>query len=252
MSISGFQRAIADLIASPSMCLAVRQDSGRHLAAYELTERERRRLATVVWQRGMSTSCTLYRINRVTPLYSLLPLTCQLLGDRFIEQVTIFWQEAGDGHPEFLPEARRFADFLSRRAASAELSEPYLDEVLRFELALNALHFLPRRDPRFAVATGSRPAGHGLRINPLIRLVKFDHEPLPILEALAERQPLPPPSDAGDFFVALDGRGDGFSLRLVDSAVGYALSLVEDRGVVLDGDLENLPVLLAEGLVVPA
>ena len=58
VTMLGYQRALSDMIASPRLCLAVRRDAGEALAGYELSDRERGRLATVALQPGMSTSCT--------------------------------------------------------------------------------------------------------------------------------------------------------------------------------------------------
>ena len=69
MSVASFQQALCDLIASPSLCRALRSDPDDVMANYELSDRERRRLVEAVWQRGMSTNCSLYRSNRVTPLH---------------------------------------------------------------------------------------------------------------------------------------------------------------------------------------
>jgi hypothetical protein len=42
-------------------------------SAYDLTPRESRRLALMLCDEGMSVNCTLYRVNRLTPLYSVRP-----------------------------------------------------------------------------------------------------------------------------------------------------------------------------------
>ena len=68
MSIAAFQQALCDLIASPRLCRELRAAPDGVLAHYELTERERTRLMQAVRQPGMSTNCTLYRSNRVTPI----------------------------------------------------------------------------------------------------------------------------------------------------------------------------------------
>jgi hypothetical protein len=56
----------------------------------ELCVRERKRLE-VVWQRGMSTNCTLCRSNRITPIYTLLNYMCLPLGDQFGPLIDQFW-----------------------------------------------------------------------------------------------------------------------------------------------------------------
>jgi hypothetical protein len=227
VTLSAFQRALSDLVASPQLCLLVRADAQRHLGRYDLSPRERSRLESVVWQRGMSTSCTLYRLNRITPLFTLLPLTCHLLGDSLIEEAELFWRQSGDGHPEFVSEVERFAGFLLRRSAAGELSNPHLDEILRLEQAINALHFLPRRSLRQALATQGSSQGQKIAVNPLVRLLAFRHEPQSLLAALADRRPPPDPAIPGEFFVILDATGEDFALKIIDAADAAILQKIE-------------------------
>src|SRR5439155_20830181 len=74
MTMAAFQRAYADLAGSPRLCLAVRADPAAALAPYDLDAREHRRLADIVWQRGMDANCTLYRATRITGLNAVAPL----------------------------------------------------------------------------------------------------------------------------------------------------------------------------------
>lgn len=201
MSLVGYQRALADLIASPELCLAVRADADRALASHELTPRERARLEAVVRQRGMSTSCTLYRVNRMTPIYSYLPLTCFLLGDDLIREAEAFWAEERPEDLQFGPETERFGRFLERRLASGAIADPYLDEVLEFELTTNRLQAQAR---------------HGDGEAALTALVEFRHEPLPLLEALADRRRPESEPARGRFFVELDASGETLQLREVE------------------------------------
>jgi hypothetical protein len=183
----GYQQALCDLVASPGLCLAVRHDAAAALAAYELTPREHHRLAAVAGQPGMSTNCTLYRVNRITPIYSYLPLTCTLLGDRLIGEAERFWQEGKPADLEFVPETLRFAAFLRRRLADGTLSAPCLDEVLRFEIATHELRW---------------------KIGSAVRIIRFRHDPEPLLAALADgRQPAGDPVPSVDaHFLVLDAR----------------------------------------------
>ena len=185
MTLLGYQQALCDLVASPSLCLRVRADAAT-LDAYDLTDRERRRLSTVVAQPGMSTSCTLYRVNRITPLYSYLPLTCALLGDDLIVEAERYWSQGKPGDLQFGPETQRFAQFLRDRFAAGALASPYVGEVLELELAANALRW------------GADPPR---------RTVRFAHEPEPLLAALAEDRAPPPELPEGDYLVELDASG---------------------------------------------
>src|SRR3981081_119963 len=104
MTLLGYQRALTTMIASPELCLRVRSDPNAALANYDLTPREHRRLAAVARQTGMSTSCTLHRVNRMTPIYSYLPLTCLLLGDDLMRETELFWSMSRPPHPPIGPE----------------------------------------------------------------------------------------------------------------------------------------------------
>ncbi len=92
MSIAEFQRAFADLIASPERCVALRE--GRHGRARGLRHdacARRKRLETMVHHEAMSVNCSLYRVNRLIPVYSVLPHSCRLLGDRLMDELDAFW-----------------------------------------------------------------------------------------------------------------------------------------------------------------
>jgi hypothetical protein len=114
MSLEGFQRALADAVASPQRCLELRRD-GTLVEKYDLNDRERRRLLAIVGHEGMSHNCTLYRANRLTPLARSLPRTCDLLGDRLMHELEAFWAREPNTEVQFKLEAERFAHYLSER-----------------------------------------------------------------------------------------------------------------------------------------
>jgi hypothetical protein len=156
VTLASFQRALCDLIASPALCLALRADPEATLARYELSARERRRLTEVVWQRGMSTNCTLYRSNRVTPVYTMLNYTCRALGGEFASMIDQFWDAQEYRDRQFLSEVERFGAFLRQQIAAGTVSSPFAGELLEFELATNALAQGGVARPR-----GARSAGRG-------------------------------------------------------------------------------------------
>jgi len=92
MSMAAFQRAYADLAASPKLCLAVREDPAAALATYDLSARERERLARAVWQRGMDANCTLYRTTRITALNTVIPLTLGLIRPVLRDVLDAYWE----------------------------------------------------------------------------------------------------------------------------------------------------------------
>lgn len=179
MSIAGFQQALSDLIASPQRCLRLRAGDQAGLEGYELSERERRRLAAVVLQPGMSVSCSIYRANRLTPIAGGLPCSCTALGDALPAEIEAFWAaEATD--MQFGREVERFGRFLGERLRSGGLECRYLDEVLSFELALNRL-----------------------RHEEGASTVRFAHDPVPLLEALTEGR-VPGAVATGSYEVVLE------------------------------------------------
>ena len=239
MTLLAYQQALCDLIASPRLCLEARADPVAALSSYELTPRERRRLSAVVHQRGMSTSCTLHRVNRITPIYSYLSLTCFLLGDRLIDEMEVFWSEGKPSDLQFGPESERFGHFLVRRIHIGALRDPYLEEILEFELAVNRLRALSRERGRHraASASGTRKSNSTrgtLGPHPLVSVVGFRHEPLSLLDALSQgRRPDPEP-DRGRYFVALDVTGGDLELREVEPEVAEAIAAEREGPVVAD------------------
>jgi hypothetical protein len=134
VSLEQFQRAFADLVASPGLCLDARANPGK-LDMYELTDRERRRLLSIVRHEGMSHNCTLYRANRLTPIARSLPATCLYLGGRLSNELEAFWTSETDTELQFKREAARFACFLLKRIRTRELDEPALARIITAELS---------------------------------------------------------------------------------------------------------------------
>jgi hypothetical protein len=148
MSLGDFQRALADLVANPAMCLAVRRHGSDALDSYELTPREHRRLESVVWQRGMSANCTVYRSTRATPIYTLLQNTCDLLGPSLTHELNEYWMAFPRMEVRFDLEISRFADFLAQRLKSGVVEcscdSAAITEVLAIELARETERLRPR------------------------------------------------------------------------------------------------------------
>ena len=169
MALAAFQQALCELIASPETCLSVRADPAVFLSRYDLSDRERERLQQIVWQPGMSTSCTLYRSNRVTPVFTLLHNTCVLLGDSLKEELEEYWRRTELRNLEFKLEIERFAEYLRQRVAEGAINDPLLEEVLEFELVVNELRFAPRQ-----------------AVHPPARLLRFSYDMGEVLSALAQ------------------------------------------------------------------
>jgi len=137
MTMAAFQQAYASLAASPRLCLAVRADPIGALAAFDLDARERYRLASAVWQRGMDANCTLYRATRITALNAVVPLTLGVLRPVLRLVLDEYWEAHPVHEVRFAREAARFIAWLETRPAT--LPEP-VDEIIalaRRELALD-------------------------------------------------------------------------------------------------------------------
>jgi hypothetical protein len=136
MSMLAFQRAYADLAASPKLCLAVRADPLAALATYDLTDRERDRLARAVWQRGMDANCTLYRATRLTALNAVIPLTLGVIRPTLRELLDTYWEDNPVHDVRFASETARFIAWLELHPTV--LPEPAEDIIAlaRRELAI--------------------------------------------------------------------------------------------------------------------
>jgi hypothetical protein len=120
---------MCDLIASPRMCSAVREDPSQLRAAYELTDREAGRLAAIARHHGMTAACSLYRANR-------------LLDE--------FWAANPETNVHFFVECDRFCGFLESRLHDnlrlpADACEALAEEsaIIRRALAESHLEAVP-------------------------------------------------------------------------------------------------------------
>ena len=230
MTLLGFQRAMAALVASPDLCLAARRDPAATLARFDLTARELHRLGSIVWQRGMSTNCSLYRSNRLTPLYTHLPLTCTLLGAEMMGIVERFWRSCEITDLQFQPEVERFAEFLGAYARTGDVDDR-LESVLGFEVAVNALLYAPRRVPMSAPEHPSRGEDDGpLALHPLVRVARFGCDPAPLLAALASRSPPPVDVARREHYLLVRARADELEIDEIDSALGRVLWRLQTDG----------------------
>ena len=136
MSMAAFQRAYADLAASPRLCLAVRADPAAALAPYDLDARERGRLARAVWQRGMDTNCTLYRVTRITALNSVAPLTLSLIGPVLRAVLDAYWEDHPVHDVRFAHETARFIAWLEAHPSALPEAADEIVALARRELAV--------------------------------------------------------------------------------------------------------------------
>jgi hypothetical protein len=229
MTMQGFQKAMCDLVASPDLCALVTRSPDQVFARYDLSPRDRRRLLDVVQQRGMFVNCSLYRANRISPIYNFMPFTCFLLGDTLMSEATEFWKDFEESRLQFNEEVKRFGDFLRRRIEFGFQTSPILGDVLEYELALNELRFISRKDVLSNLEPNDGHAGRNLRVrlHPLLRLLLFRHEPRRLLELLNERRSPPYEVLVGEFWLLLDGKGDTLETKLIDPGVGRLLKAID-------------------------
>jgi hypothetical protein len=247
MSLAGFQRAMCDLIADSELCLRLRREPTSVLERYQLDGRERSRLLAIVRQPGMSVSCTLYRSNRIIPLHTRLPYSCALLGEDLGSELTAFWDSRA-AEVGFGAEVENFASFLRGRLASGALTSPYLSETLGFELAFDELRLTQRR--RLLAQVRSREATGLWGLNPLLRIVHFDHDPSVLLGELADGR-VPHDVPAGPFCIVLDFRDDAPALRAIDPDLGSILAAASPGDAMSIDDDSLLGDLIESRLLVP-
>jgi hypothetical protein len=122
-----FQKALADLTASPSLCRAMRRDPERLRDRYRLSDREWRQLAGVLASRGMEANCMLYRANRLAPVALNLPETCDAIRDELDGLLSAYWDSEPTTDVHFLVEADRFCRFLQAQPGLAPAVRALLD-----------------------------------------------------------------------------------------------------------------------------
>ena len=231
MTLSAFQQALCDLTASPQNCILARENPEIILANYDLTSRERERLINIIHQPGMSTNCTLYRVNRITPIYTLLPNTSFLLGDDLVKWADQFWRtEVSD--LQFKSEVERFGDFIRQQIQSGIIQNEFLEEILEFELAINSLRFVPKKRILHEINQAEiDTSSTKIRLHPLIRIIKFQHEPTILLSHLALAQ-LPPVDIAqGEYYLLLDVTHHDLDVKRITPELGKILQNLETNEV---------------------
>jgi hypothetical protein len=250
--MEAFQQAMCDLVASPDLCMMLVQSPEQVLGRYDLSDRDRRRLVEVVQQPGMLVNCSLYRANRLSPIYNLVPHTCFLLGDALLDEASEFWKGFKETRLQFHEEVKQFGDFLRRRIEMGFLQNPMLAEVLEYETALNEFRYLPRLDVLSRLELSKTVASENKRVHlhPLIRVLLFRHEPRRLLELLDERQPPPYELAEGEFWLLLDGKGEEVETKLIDPLVGRLLKAIE-AGTALSLSVDDIEALIEAGLTVP-
>jgi hypothetical protein len=163
----------------------------------------------------------------------------------------LFWRTCEHTNLQFKAEVEQFAAFIRDRVKSGNVEDPYISEVLEFELAIDDLRFKPRR--RILLALQRAPAEMqptGVSMNPLVRLLRFRHNPVVLLQMLVEQKQPPSKLPEGEFFLLLDGRANDLALSMMESRTGRQLEEVARGGYGLSPSTDFV-VLIKEGLLVP-
>ena len=250
MSLATFQRALSDLTASPRLCRSFRLQPDAILNRYNLSARERERLLSLRSQQGLATQCGLYRANRITPVYTLLPLTCFALGGDLAAVAEQFWSGCEDTELQFKQEISRFAAFLKQAIRKRELHNPVLEEILDFELAANTLRFLPRREIAQLLLSRTTPDDTPW-LHPLVKVVAFRHEPSRLLHLLNSMEPPPYVVAEGEYYLLLDARDDELVVKRIDPLLGRTLREIQHQ-TARPLSAEDSEAMVREGFIVRA
>jgi hypothetical protein len=161
VSAAAFQAALARLVVDPAYREGVRAHGEPVLEGLDALER--RRLLAVAAGPGLDMTCKVHQAWRLGKLYTMVPLTCALLGEESLKRaVHDFWRSRPPRSFYFRDEAIDFCDHLSTRSEI-----PYLAEVLAYERAVLELRRPFTGDERERTAT-----------------VEFRHDPARLLSAL--------------------------------------------------------------------
>lgn len=128
---------------APEVCRQVRRNPQLLRERYDLSEREYRRLVTMVNQDAMTCNCMLYRANRLAPLALNLHGFCTALGPRLGPLLSEYSTLYPNTNVHFYLECNRFCQFIESKIAEGFDLEPqakaiFDDEFSRIKLGLVA------------------------------------------------------------------------------------------------------------------
>jgi hypothetical protein len=191
MGIIDFQRALADMTLDFQLAAAVRARGARALDGYDLTQREGLRLVAVARQPGMALNCTLARANRFAAIHDIFPMTCVLLEPELKGLLDELWSVHRPDNYQLSGEEAAFAKFVQDRIALGKLRQvEYLEEIFRYEKACWEL----------AMELRYREAASPYEV---LQVVRFNHDPGPLFEALGRYEAPPAGIPAGSYQVCV-------------------------------------------------
>jgi len=229
MSIAQFQKALYQMIADIPTCIAVRSGNKKFLSNFELTNKERRRLLSVSMQPGMNTNCTLFRMNRVTPLYTSMPNICKMLQKKLLDILLEFWEKHPKSTLQYKEEIKLFYFFLKNKIEDNSISIQYLDKILEFEGKINEL--------RFDDSYTTEPRGKYI-LSKHLRLIKWNCDPSILLENIAEENYKFPNLPEETHYLLVENSSENLELKMINNSLGTILENLEK--------FDNIPTELME------
>jgi len=130
-----FQKAFADLTASPGLVMQVRENPDLLRDRYELSEREVRRLAAMVNDPGMECNCVLYRASRITPIAVHLPRLTKVLAKDLGPLLSEYWTRYTHTNINFLFDSYRFCEFVKEKIDGGFIFSDAVLPIVEFEMA---------------------------------------------------------------------------------------------------------------------
>lgn len=121
--LSDFQQALAELTASPRFCVALRRNADLLQECYQLSERERRQVLAMAHHPAMECACSLYRANRLAPLFRNLPRTLESLAERLESILDNYWEAHPWPYRYGYLESERFCQWLAPIANAGNAPE---------------------------------------------------------------------------------------------------------------------------------
>ena len=228
MSLTGFQSALAQLIIDADSSRRTRCEPDGALDGYDLTALERRRLVAIAHDSKLRVAHRIHQFFRINALLQSLPLTVRLLGDRRLRSLADgFWRLGAPRNYYYQREAARFGEYLIDLVERGELKDPYIPEVVRFELA--AMDLSRGQQVKGLEAYTESETDWRPRLSHNLRLVIFEHAPADLLSCL-ERGKAPGDIQAGRYYLLLDGSSPE-CIRLVPllAELGRVLQHCEGR-----------------------
>lgn len=201
MSLAAFQQALVDLTLAPENTRRLIGGDVNILDAYNLTDREVRRLIDVVQQPGMSLNCTLARGNRFEAIGEVFPMTCVLLEPILKALLAELWDKVRPTNYQFAGEDEAFANAVKEKLETNAVSIPYLDEVFRYEcLCLKmAQEMRNQTDPDHEAN----------------EVMEFKHPPNLLLEPLSRLEAPPAGLPTGSYRARLTLRENRFYVEMI-------------------------------------